>query len=221
MKPARIFLWLAFVLLAFLAWWYWPATPALAPMANSRSTTMAVEPPKALPARPGDAAQPATLPTVANTGNATALDASRQETLDGLLKFQTALEQSLSTTTDPKDRDALEHELAQLQIQIQQDIGPSVTPPVVTTNLGEIALNEGRSVQRKLASGDVATFTASTTVDGNWSVNVIVRHTDASGATTDESTFIVVQPGQAAVVKATGNEIHIVLKLAAQMRTVP
>ena len=50
-----------------------------------------------------------TLPTAANTANATLLYENQQQTLDGLLKFQSTREQSLNTTTDPQEREALEH----------------------------------------------------------------------------------------------------------------
>jgi hypothetical protein len=150
----------------------------------------------------------ASLPVVANTANATALSESRQENLDGLLKFQSALEQSLNSSTDPKERDGLEHELAQLQLQIQHDLGPSTVPPVLTTHLGEITLAEGRPLQRVLASGDQATLTASSVADGSWAINVIVRHVETDGSANVESTSVAAQPGQTVVVKTNGNEIH-------------
>jgi hypothetical protein len=212
MKPARIFLGLVVCLLALLLWRFWPAASSPEPTAtapgNNPPATASVELPKAAPAQPMDAPTPTALPLVVNTANATVLADNRQETLDGLLKFQTTLEQSLSTTTDPRDRDALEHELTQLQTQIQYEISSSATPPVVTTNLGNLTLSEGQPVQQKLASGDEATLTASTSADGNWLVNVVVQHTDASGVASVESTSVTLQPGQPAVVKTRGNEIH-------------
>ena len=102
----------------------------------------------------------------------------------------------------------IELQLDHLQIQIQFEINASATRPVIASNLGEIAMMEGQSRQRKLASGDEATFTATTTAEGTWSVNVIVRHINAGGATSDESTTIVLQPGQPGDIKVTGNEIH-------------
>jgi hypothetical protein len=150
-----------------------------------------------------------------NTMNATVLEANRQETLDGLLKFQTTLEQTLGTTTDPRDRDALEHELSQLQLQIQYEISagnPAAT--MAATNLGNITFAENQPIQKRLASGDEATLTATTSADGNWAVNVSVQHTDANGRSSVETALTVVQPGQPTIIKMNGNEIHFVPVMA-------
>jgi len=207
MKSARIVLRLVALLLAGLIWKFWPVNST-----QNTPPSATVEPPKAAPARPGVAQPPAPLPTADNAANATVLELTKQDTLNDLLKLQTALEQSLSTTTDPQERDALEHELSGLQTQIQYEIRPSTTQPMATTDLGEIVLTEGHPVQKKLASGDEATLTVFTSADGSWLVTVIVRHAEPSGTAGVESTSVAVQPGQNAVIKVNGNEIHFTPK---------
>ena len=211
MKPARIVIGLA-LLLAMVGGIYWLAKSSaashLAGGTNDTPKIRAVEPPSLAPVQPAGTTPAAVLPTVVNGANATVLAANQQETLDNLLKFQTELEQSLAASTNPQERDALEHELTQLQTQIQFEIGSAAPRAVATTNLGDLALVDGHPVQRKLASGDEATFTAANNADGNWSVNIIVRHINTNGIASVESTSIVLQPGQPADIKVTGNEIH-------------
>ena len=211
MKSKHILLGSALLLVLFIGivWWQKSSTTPN-PVAGTKIVppTAAVEQPMPPPTRPVDKTPPAAVPIVANDADATMLAANHQETLNSLLKFQTELEQSLAASTDAQEREALQQELDHLQIQIQFEINASATRPVVATNMGEIALVDGRSAQRKLASGDVATFTSATAADGTWTVNVIVRHTDKGGATSDESTTVTTQSGQTADIKVTGNEIH-------------
>ena len=211
MKPTRIVLGLA-LLLALLGGIYWrvksPPTPNPVAGTNDSPKTAAVAQPVIGPVSPVGGPAPVAVSVMVNGANATVLAANHQETLNSLLKFQTELEQSLAASTDAQEREALQQELDHLQIQIQFEINASATRPVIASNLGEIALMEGQSRQRKLASGDVATFTSATAADGTWTVNVIVRHTDKGGATSDESTTVTTQSGQTADIKVTGNEIH-------------
>jgi len=215
MKPAWILIGLALLLAGIFGVYCLAnssATPIPANTINSSAKIGRVVEPILAPAPPFDTTTPPPATFVINDANATALAENHQEILHGLLTFQTSLEQSLADSTDAKEREALQQELDHLQTQIQFEINSSTTRPVVMTNLGEISLADGHPVQQKLASGDLATFTASNNADGNWSVNVIVRHTQAGGETSDESSSIVVQSGQASVIKATGNEIHFTPK---------
>jgi len=211
MKPARIILGLA-VLLIIANGIYWRTksapTPSPTPEAIVAPKIATVEQPVVAPIKKSETANPVASSTVGNAANAAVLATNHQDMLNSLLKFQTELEQSLAGSTDPKEREALQQELDHLQIQIQYEMSSASPRAVVTTNLGEIVLAESKSVQRKLASGDMATFTATTTAEGTWSVNIIVRHVDANGNASVESTSLTAQSGQTADLKVTGNEIH-------------
>ena len=101
MKSKHIFLGSALLLALIIGIVCWKKN-APAPDAPAKTTVAAkpgvVELPITAPAPPLDKIQPSAVSIVANDANATVLAANHQATLDGLLKFQTELEQSLAAS---------------------------------------------------------------------------------------------------------------------------